>query len=110
MPLQMLGLGLFSMWQPVVVAQGNSTAKRDPHWGWILAMIVQMLLTLLAIVLSFVVAFILSNIDKPPCLVACRETAGHVDSLWAKRRGRLRIIIVLCRRNRNDGGLAYGSR
>lgn len=33
MPLQMLGLGLFSMWQPVVVAQGNSTAKRDPHWG-----------------------------------------------------------------------------
>lgn len=54
-PLQMLGLGLFSMWQPVVVAQGNSTAKRDPHWGWILAMIVQMLLTLLAIVLIFVV-------------------------------------------------------
>lgn len=37
MPLQMLGLGLFSMWQPVVVAQGNSTAKRDLHWGWILA-------------------------------------------------------------------------
>lgn len=54
-PLQMLGLGLFSMWQPVVVAQGNSTAKRDPHWGWILAMIVQMLLTLLAIVLIFAV-------------------------------------------------------
>lgn len=54
-PLQMLGLGLFSMWQPVVVAQGNSTAKRDPHWGWILAMIVQMLLTLLAIVLIVVV-------------------------------------------------------
>lgn len=33
MPLQMLGLGLFSMWQPVVVAQGNSTAKRDPPLG-----------------------------------------------------------------------------
>lgn len=55
MPLQMLGLGLSSMWQPVVVAQGNSTAKRDPRWGWILAMIVQMLLTLLAIVLIFAV-------------------------------------------------------
>lgn len=55
-PLQMLGLGLFSMWQPVVVAQGNSTAKRaTPHWDWILAMIVQMLLTLLAIVLIFAV-------------------------------------------------------
>lgn len=54
-PLQMLGLGLFSMWQPVVVAQGNSTARRDPHWGWILAMIVQMLLTLLAIVVIVVV-------------------------------------------------------
>ena len=38
-----------------MVAQGNSTAKRDPHWGWILAMIVQMLLTLLAIVLIFAV-------------------------------------------------------
>ena len=50
-PLQLLGLGLFSMWQPVVVAQGKSTAKRDPHWGWILAMIVQMVTTLLAIVL-----------------------------------------------------------
>ena len=50
-PLQLLGLGLFSMWQPVVVAQGNSTAKRDPHWGWILAMIVQMVTTLLAVML-----------------------------------------------------------
>ena len=38
-----------------MVAQGNSTAKRDPHWDWILAMIVQMLLTLLAIVLIFAV-------------------------------------------------------
>lgn len=50
-PLQLLGLGLFSMWQPVVVAQGKSTAKRDPHWGWILAMIVQMVTTLLAVML-----------------------------------------------------------
>lgn len=107
MPLQMLGLGLFSMWQLVVVAQGNSTAKRDPHWGWILAMIVQMLLTLLAIVLIFAVilggfAALLGSMPRD-----CRPRRL---ALGEQRRGRLRIIIVLCRRNRNDGGLAYGSR
>lgn len=49
--LQCFGLGLFSMWQPAVVAQGQSQSKRDPHWGWLLAMIVQLAATVIAIII-----------------------------------------------------------
>lgn len=49
--LQCFGLGLFSMWQPVVVAQGQSQSKRDSHWGWLLAMIVQLAATVIAIII-----------------------------------------------------------
>lgn len=59
--LQCFGLGLFSMWQPVVVAQGQSQSKRDPHWGWLIAMIVQLAATVIAIIIVMIVSAMLAS-------------------------------------------------
>ena len=53
--------GLFSMWQPVVVAQGQSQSKRDPHWGWLIAMIVQLAATVIAIIIVMIVSAMLAS-------------------------------------------------
>ena len=57
LPIQGIGLGMFMLWQPVVVAQGESKRTLDSHWGWILAMLVQMVASL---IVSFIIIAIVA--------------------------------------------------